>query len=84
MLVTYTHTQNITKVYAHVTQSWQDAKWPLLLILIDVEKSKKFYTGKEFKNIQMSVFDPSGRKELRTAPALRWRVEGSRWHSRAL
>lgn len=83
VLITYTHTPNITKVYAHVTQSWQDAKWPLLLILIDVEKSKKFSTGKEFKNIQMSVFDPSGRKELRTALALPWRVEGSRWHSRA-
>lgn len=84
VLITYTHTPNIPKVYAHVTQSWQDAKWPLLLILIDVEKSKRFSTGKEFKNIQMSIFDVSGRKELRTAPAFPWKVEGSRWHLKAL
>jgi hypothetical protein len=84
VLITYTHTPNIAKVYAHVTQSWQDAKWPLLLILIDVEKSKRFSTGKEFKNIRMSIFDPSGRKELRTAPAFPWKIEGSRWYLRAL
>ena len=84
VLITYTHTPNIAKVYDHVTQSWQDAKWPLLLILIDVEKSKRFSTGKEFKNIRMSTFDPSGRKELRTAPAFPWKVEGSRWYLKAL
>ena len=84
VLITYTHTPNIAKVYDHVTQSWQDAKWPLLLILIDVEKSKRFSTGKEFKNIRMSIFDPSGRKELRTAPAFPWKVEGSRWYLKAL
>ena len=83
VLITYTHTPNIAKVYAHVTQNWQGAKWPLLLILIDVKKSKKFSTGKEFKNIQMSLFDHSGHKELRTAPAFPWRVEGSRWYSSA-
>ena len=84
VLITYTHTPNIAKVYDHVMQRWQDAKWPLLLILIDVEKSKEFSTSKEFKSIQMSLFGPSSRKELRTAPAFPWRVEGSRWYSGAL
>ena len=84
VLITYAPTPEIAKVYDHVTQRWQDAKWPLLLILIDVEKSKRLSTGKEFKDIRMSIFDPSGRKELRTAPAFPWKVEGSRWYLRAL
>jgi hypothetical protein len=83
VFITYTHTPNIAKVYDHVTQSWQDAKWPLLLILIDVEKSKRFSIGKQFKDIRMSIFAPSGRKDLRTAPAFPWKIEGSRWYSRA-
>jgi hypothetical protein len=83
VLITYTHTPNIGKVYDHVTQRWQDAKWPLLLILIDVARSRKFPSGREFKNMQMSLFDLNGRKELRSAPAFPWRVEESRWYSRA-
>jgi len=56
-MVTYTHTPNIVNVHAHVTQRWQDAAWPVLLILIDVAGSKKFSSAKEFNNMQMSVFD---------------------------
>ena len=80
VLITYTHTPNIDKVYNHVTERWEGANWPLLLILIDVEKTKKLATGKEFINIQMSVFDSSGRRDLRIAPALPWKIESSRWH----
>ncbi len=79
VLITYTHTPNIEKVYNHVIKNWAGAKWPLLLILIDLKESKKFFSGKEFKNIQMSVFDRSKRKELRTAPAFPWKVNGTRW-----
>jgi len=70
VLITYTHTPNIEKVYSHVTKEWEGAQWPLLLILIDLEESKKFFSGKEFKNIQMSVFDRNGRRELRSADRL--------------
>jgi hypothetical protein len=84
VLITYTHTPNIEKAYNHVTEKWQQAKWPLLLILIDLEESRRFSTGKEFKNIQMSVFDSVGRKELRVAPAFPWNIESSRWYPRAL
>ena len=83
VLITYTHTPNIANVYDHVTQSWQDARWPLLLILIDVEKSRKFSTGKEFKNIQMSIFDSIRCKKLRITPALPWKIEGSCWYPSA-
>jgi hypothetical protein len=83
VFITYTHTPNITKVYDHVMQNWQDAKWPLLLILIDVEESKRFSTGKQFKDIRMSIFTPAGQKALRKAPAFPWKIEGSRWYSQA-
>ena len=79
VLITYTHTPNIEKVQNHVLTEWQGARWPLLLILIDVEESDKFTSGKEFKGLNMSLFDPSGQKVLRTAPAFPWAVESSRW-----
>lgn len=83
VFITYTHTPNITKAYDHVMQNWQDAKWPLLLILIDVEESKRLSTGKQFKDIHMTIFTPTGQKALRKAPAFPWKIEGSRWYSQA-
>ena len=79
VLITYTHTYNIDKVYEHVLAKWKNAPWPLLLILIDLEESKKFGSHKEFKNIQMSVFHNGERRELRSAPAFPWKVCGTRW-----
>jgi len=81
VLITYTHTPYVMKVYDHVAQRWQDASWPLLLILIDVARSRMLSSGREFNNIQMSVFDPGGRRELRSTPAVPWRIEGSRWYA---
>lgn len=79
VLVTYTHTPNIEKVYNHVMQKWEGARWPLLLILIDLEESKKFTARKRFRGMQMSLFNSEGRKELRVAQALPWEVSGTRW-----
>jgi hypothetical protein len=79
VFVTYTHTPYIGKVYSRVQEKWEGALYPLLLILIDVEKSKKFSSGKEFRNIQMSLFNKSQREELRSAPAFPWFVPGTRW-----
>jgi len=84
VLITYTHTPNIEKVYEHVMKGWEDAPWPLLLILIDLEESKKFSSGKEFKNLQMSVFDSNRRRSLRVVPAFPWEVESSRWYLQTL
>ena len=53
----------------------------LQLILVDLEESKKYFSHKEFKNIQMSVFDRNERKELRIAPAFPWEVSGTRWYN---
>jgi len=79
VFITYTHTYNIDKVYKHVLDEWEGASYPLLLILIDVEESKIFFSHKEFKNIQMSVFYKGKRTELRSAPAFPWKVFGTRW-----
>ena len=67
------------KVYNHVIGKWEGAQWPLLLILIDLIESKRFSSGKEFRNMQMSVFDRDGRRELRIAPAFPWEIDGTRW-----
>jgi len=83
VLITYTHTPNIERVYEYIAQNWQGAPWPLLLILIDVEKSRQFFTGKKFNNLQMSIFNQAGRQELRSCPALPWNVNGTRWNQKA-
>jgi len=84
VLITYTHTPKIDEVYNYVKEKWEGAKWPLLLVLVDLDESKKFSMGKEFRNIQMSLFDSIGRKELRVTPAFPWNVESSRWYLGAL
>jgi len=78
VLITYTHTSDIEKVYNRVMGKWEGAQWPLLLILIKVEKSK-LRMRREFKNIQMSVFYKGERRELRSAPAFPWEVPSTRW-----
>jgi hypothetical protein len=85
VLITYTHTLDIEKVYDHVKQEWKGAKWPLLLILVDLDDSKKFSSGKEFKDMHICLFDTTGRRNLlRESPAFPWNVESSRWLSRTL
>ena len=79
VFITYTHTYNIDRVYERVLAEWEGAPYPLLLILIDVEESKEFFSHKEFKNIQMLVFHKGKNIELRSAPAFPWKVAKTRW-----
>jgi len=82
VFITYTHTPNIGEVYKHVRKEWKGAQWPLLLILVDLEESKKFFSHKEFKNIQMSIFNEGENVEcrkFRSALAFPWEVPGTRW-----
>lgn len=79
VLITYAHTEDIKEVYGDVTKIWKEAKWPLLLILIDFEKFRQFPTRRKFRNIQMSVFDRGRRRELCKSPAFPWQVSGTRW-----
>tara|TARA_B100000315_G_scaffold207896_1_gene202821 strand:+ start:413 stop:1015 length:603 start_codon:yes stop_codon:yes gene_type:complete len=81
VLISYSQTPNLATVYDDVAKKWEGAKWPLLLILIDSEKTKKTSSGRTFRYLRMCLFDPAGRASvLREAPALPWRVEGSRWY----
>jgi len=79
VLITYTHTPNMHKVYNHVMKEWQGARWPLLLLLIDLDESKKFPMHKDFKHINASVLHQGKRRDLRVAPAFPWKVESTRW-----
>jgi len=82
VLITYTHPPNVQRVYEHVRKEWEGAPWPLLLVLIDLIESKKYHMGKEFQNIQMSVFSQGKqvkRRELRSARAFPWELSGTRW-----
>ena len=79
VLITYTHTPNIGRVYAHVRNEWHGARWPLLLILIDLTDSKKFFSRKDFNRINISTFDSNRQRILRNAPAFPWNVGSSRW-----
>ena len=81
VLITYTHTYNIDKVYERVLSEWKEAPWPLLLILIDVidVPKRKITSGKDFQNIRMCVFDKNEHRKLRIAPAFLWKVSGTRW-----
>ena len=79
VLITYTHTYNIDRVYERVLTEWKGVPCPLLLILIDVEKSNKFFAGVKFENIQMSMFDKGECRGLRSAFAFSWRVPKTRW-----
>ena len=80
VLITYTHPPKIEKVHNQVGVEWAGAHWPLLLFLIDVKESDKFLSGKEFINLNMSLFESGGQRAiLRSAPAFPWSVGSSRW-----
>ena len=80
VLITYTHEANLGKVQKNVSKRWRGANWPLLLILIVVEESKRFSSGKGFKRMHSMLFSESGTVEaLRESPAKPWSVPGSRW-----
>jgi len=79
VLITYTYTSKIGEAYEQVMASWKGASHPLLLILIDVEESTRFFSRREFKHIQMSLFHRGKRIELRSSQALPWKVPKTRW-----
>lgn len=81
VFITYTHASDIEiqAIYDRVSKEWDAASWSLLLILVQVGKSKELSSQREFKNIIMSVFDNDERKELRSVAAVPWNVLTTRW-----
>ena len=79
-LITYTHEHNVQRVQEHVSQEWRGAECQLLLILIIVEESKRYSSGKDFKRMQSIVFAEDGRAAaFKDSPATPWSVPGTRW-----
>jgi hypothetical protein len=74
VLVTYVHTPYINAVYKYVLQKWENARWPLLLILIDYEDSTKISSRRIFKKVNISLFDGKTQKELDAFPAFPWDI----------
>ncbi len=81
VLITYT-LADVEEVYSQIRNKWKETKCPLLLILIDFEKTKKskFSSLREFKDIHIAIFSESAKgDEFRIAPALPWKILGTRW-----
>ena len=79
VFISYANTRDIETAYDHVKEGWESAPWPLLLVLIDWEQTRKLSVRKEFKHLNMSVFDSGEHRLLRVAPAFPWNVVRSNW-----
>lgn len=81
VLISYVRQSNIQKRRDEISCKWQGARWPLLLILVDIERrSRKYRSGREFGSLNMFLFDRAGvPQSLRKAPAYPWAIEQSRW-----
>jgi len=85
VLVTYVETNELKTTLADTSEYWKDASWPLLLILIASEKSKKLASRRDFTNMQMYLFESNGEyRLLRDVPAMPWKVDCSRWQFQLL
>lgn len=84
VLITYATVNEADQVFNRINNSWADAPWPLLLILILSQKSAQLASGREFKAIQVGLFNLNKYTILRKAPAVPWQVESSRWYSKQL
>ena len=74
VLITYVHTPYINAAYEHVLKKWENAKWPLLLILIDYKDSKIYSSRRDFSKVNISLFSDKVQKELDIFPALPWQI----------
>jgi hypothetical protein len=81
VLISYARTPNIKMRCDEISCRWQGADWPLLLILVDIERrSRKFGARREFGHLNMFEFSRDGAQQpLRQAPAYPWDVKLSRW-----
>ena len=79
VLLTYAQLGDTEDLCGHARDAWKGAPWPLLLILIVSQTNKKLRSGREFKNIQMCLFDGVCQRMIRCVPAFPWKVDSSRW-----
>jgi hypothetical protein len=79
VLITYATDEKIENMYKKIQETWKTASWPLLLIVIEFERYRRYSSRRKFKNLHTSIFERNNQKKLFTVPALPWHVIGSRW-----
>jgi hypothetical protein len=80
--VLISYAEDVIRFYEDVLSEWgkgEKSSWPLLLILIEKEESDTYFSGREFKNLRMAIFEKGKYEELRSAPAISWKVPKTRW-----
>jgi hypothetical protein len=81
VLVMYAEDNKQKEVIDHIVSFWNDAKWPLLLILIGSQTSNKLRSGREFTSLRMFNLenDNVSKGPFREVPAIPQNVERTRW-----
>lgn len=79
VLVTYCEPRDVSELRQTIEAAWVGVDWPLLLILVEAQKSKIFSTSRKFALLRMSLFNGTESKELRSVPAFPWKIGASRW-----
>ncbi len=78
-LVSYAESPDFLSSKAYVGKLWEGAQYPLLLILVTFDFTKKFRTRRDFKDMNFFVYGPNGVQDLGSVPAAPWNLEGTRW-----
>ena len=78
-LISYSESSRFEDSCQHAEKTWEGTPFPLLLILVTYDPTKKFRTRRDFKEMHFLVYGPDGRHDLGTVPAVPWNLEGTRW-----
>lgn len=78
-LVSYAESPDFLSSREHVGKMWEGAQYPLLLILVTYDFTKKFRTRRDFKDISFFVYRANEVQDLGSVPAAPWNLEGTRW-----
>lgn len=81
VLITYSDnaTENKQDIFKKLSGNWGGVKYPLLLILINYEKSTEFYSRRKFTTINMCKISDSKFSEFRSEKAVPWEIDKTRW-----
>jgi hypothetical protein len=79
VFVSYAKSSDFEASREFVGKLWEGADWPLLLILVTYDFTKKFRTRRDFKDLNLFVYGPNGTRDLGSIPAAPWNLEATRW-----
>ena len=78
-LVSYAESSDREASLEHVLKEWTGAGWPLLLILVTYDFTKKFQTQGDYKVMNFFVYGPNGVLDLGSIPAAPWNLDATHW-----